>query len=111
MYDTAFECLVIPAVQYMRIPAVEYLGIPAVESPKDPVSVSHEYEAASVGHCEHHFDQSDIYWPERRVLKSWKIKKLYIYNLLIFHDTYMYYVWHSQKTLFFRITLSDNLPQ
>ena len=96
MYDTAFECLVIPAVQYLKIPAAEYLGIPAVESPKDPVSVSHEYEAACVGHCEHHFDQCDIYWPERRVLKSWKINKLYIYNLLIFHDTYMYYVWHSQ---------------
>ena len=61
MYDTAFECLVIPAVQYLKIPAAEYLGIPAVESPKDPVSVSHEYEAASVGHCEHHFDQCDIY--------------------------------------------------
>ena len=57
----AVQYLRIPAVEYLRIPAVEYLGIPAVESPKDPVSVSHEYEAASVGHCEHHFDQCDIY--------------------------------------------------
>ena len=73
MYDTAFECLVIPAVQYLKIPAAEYLGIPAVESPKDPVSVSHEYEAACLGQCDHYFDQSEICSPEKRVFKSWTI--------------------------------------
>ena len=65
MYDTAFECLVIPAV--------EYLGIPAVESPKDPVSVSHEYEAASVGQCEHHFLSVRDMLSRKKGFKSWTI--------------------------------------
>ena len=49
----------------MVIPAVEYLEIPAVERPKNPVAVSHEYEAASIGLCEHHFVQCDVSYAEQ----------------------------------------------
>ena len=51
--------------------AVKYLVTPAVKRPKDPVSVSHEYEAASNVPCEHHFDQCDQL-NRKNVLKSSK---------------------------------------
>ena len=51
--------LVTPAVKYLLTTAVKYFVTPAVKRPKDPVSVSHEYEAASNVPCEHHFDRCD----------------------------------------------------